>query len=87
MVETSLSKMAVLMGKHGSVKEGEENDRLCEIQCTVVTGFEEVAKADIEEKLGCNVEIHGRGNVTAFLPFGQVLKVGAVVSVKINTQG
>ena len=63
------------MEKHEHLKEGEENGRLCELQCTVVTGFEDVAKADIEEKLGCTVEVSGRGNVTVFVPFSKVLKV------------
>ena len=57
------------------LRKWEENDRLCEIQCTVVTGFEQVAKDDVAEKLGCTVEISGRGNIVAFVPFNQVKRV------------
>ena len=67
--------MAAPTEKHEVVGQAEENDRLCEIQCTVVTGFEQVAKADVEEKLGCTVEVNGRGNILALVPFSQVLRV------------
>ena len=67
--------MAAPIEKHEVVEQVEENDRLCEIQCTVVTGFEQVAKDDVGEKLGCTVEISGRGNIVAFVPFNQVKRV------------
>ena len=67
--------MAAPTEKHEVTEQTDENDRLCEIQCTVVTGFEEVAKADVKEKLGCTVEVRGRGNIVAFLPLNEVLKV------------
>ena len=67
--------MAAPTEKHEVEGQAEENERLCEIQCTVVTGFEQVAKADVEEKLGCTVEINGRGNIVAFVLFNQVLRV------------
>ncbi len=53
-----------------------DDDRLCDLSCTVVTGFEQVAKEDIEEKLGVKVDVDGRGNVSFCLPFGRVLEVG-----------
>ena len=67
--------MAAPMDPH-AVSDSETENRLCEIHCTVVTGFERVAKEDIEDQLGCNAEILGRGNVTAFVPFKEVRKVG-----------
>ena len=70
--------MAAPIERHEELSKAENDDRLCEIRCTVVTGFELVAKADLEENLGCTVEVHGRGNVTAFLPFSQVLRVSCV---------
>ena len=41
--------MAAPYVKHGEVGQAAENHRLCEIQCTVVTGFEQVARADVAE--------------------------------------
>ncbi len=69
------SKMAAPMEKHDFVEYGIEDDRLCELACTVVTGFENVATADIEEKLGVKAEMLGRGNLSMFVPFSQVRKV------------
>lgn len=59
------------------------DERLCEIEATCVTGFEDIVKADIEERLGVKV-VPIQGKVFVFIPFKDVEKVCIGHRIKVS---
>ena len=72
--------MAASTEKHDAMPNPQFDERLCEIEATCTTGFEEVVQNDLEEKLGAKV-IPAKGKVTVFVPFKDVTKVGSSVKI------
>lgn len=52
----------------------EQNLECCEIEATVNTGFEEMAKDEVAEKFGV-VSATSRGKINFFMPIGDAKKV------------
>ncbi|XP_067684651.1 tRNA (guanine(6)-N2)-methyltransferase THUMP3-like [Haliotis asinina] len=70
----------------GNVIEGaNENIDMCEIEATVATGFEQIAKEEVEEKFGITARA-ARGKVMAIVPVNDVkkcLELGCVDNIRV----
>ncbi len=67
--------MSAPMEKHADSISERGKGRICEVDATVVTGFEQVARDDVRKRLGVEVE-PVRGKITIFIPFEDLPKVG-----------
>lgn len=64
---------ATTINNNGDKKNGEEE--LCTLECTVCTGFEEVAREEAMEVLGVEDVRVGRGNILISMPVKDATKV------------
>ena len=66
--------MSASTNEHVGDVKTPENERICEVEATVVTGFEHVAREDVRKRLGCTVK-PVRGKIVIFVPFEDLPKV------------
>lgn len=71
--------MAAPTEAHATGDSCQNDPNICEIEATVITGFESVAKEDIEEKLGAEVKA-GRGKVTLWLCMEKLPEVNLIAN-------
>lgn len=64
---------ATTINNNGDKKNGEEE--LCTLECTVCTGFEDVAREEAMEVLGVEDVRVGRGNILISMPVKDATKV------------
>lgn len=64
---------ATTINNNGDKKDGEKE--LCTLECTVCTGFEEVAREEAMEVLGVEDVRVGRGNILISMPVKDATKV------------
>ena len=62
-----------------------ENHEMCEILATVVTGFETLAKGEVEEKLNVKTTI-SRGHLTFEIAVSEVEKVRYTKKMRVHKE-
>ena len=70
----STFKMAAPLENVSETRESVDLDDLCEVEATVASGLEEVAKDEAEEKLGVSVTAQ-RGRIIFKIPIKNVKQV------------
>ena len=71
--------MAASEGKHVPMEDNTSGGNSYEIEATIVTGFENVAKEDAEEHLGVQVKA-GRGKITMHVPEEKLPQVRSIIA-------